>query len=481
MKTISKSSFIRGTKCPKALYLHFFKPEERDEISEGQQNIFDTGHSVGSLAQQLFPGGIDASRGEPGQVQAALQYTRKLITQGQEVIYEAAFSDGEALCYMDILVKEKGKWRAYEVKASTAVKDYHIMDAAFQYYVITRSGLPLADIFLVHINNQYVRHGEIDVQQLFTTEPLTETILPIQDSIPEQLEFLKTMLAAGAMPEIEMGRQCNNPFDCDFIGFCSKGLPENLTTSNQEPATRNQDELDDFKSQLVYPLYFMDFETLFPAVPLHDESRPYQQIPFQYSLHIVADELASWRAGEQKSSRVNELMSSRADELLSTTAPLHHGTTGILHHFFLGTPPSDPRPAFIESLLSHLGTKGSIIVWNETFEKTRLREIARDFPEFASRIEPLFDRFVDLMVPFRKKHLYTPEMNGSYSLKAVLPALVSDLSYSDLEIQEGGSASMTYESLYYDTDQESIAKKREDLLKYCELDTLSMVRILEMI
>jgi len=189
----------------------------------------------------------------------------------------------------------------------------------------------------------------------------------------------------------------------------------------------------------------MDFETIQLAVPRYDESRPYQQIPFQYSLHIVQT---------------------------------HQFTSSPVHQFFLGTPPADPRPEFIKSLLNQLGTKGSIIVWNKAFENTRLREIARDFPEYASRIEPLFDRVADLMVPFRRKQLSTPEMNGSYSLKAVLPALITDLSYSELEIQEGGSASMTYESLYSDNDPDSIAKKREDLLKYCELDTLSMVRIL---
>ncbi|MBW6461211.1 MAG: DUF2779 domain-containing protein [Bacteroidales bacterium] len=446
-KTISKSSFIRGMKCSKSLWLHFHQPEDRDETSESQQNIFDTGHSVGALAQQLFPGGIDASRGEPGKVAEAVEYTRQLIAGGQNVIYEAAFSDGETLCYIDILVKEGGKWRAYEVKASTAVKNYHIMDAAFQYYVITRSGIPLEDIFLVHINNQYIRHGEIDVQQLFAEEPLTSTILPMQETIPGQLQSLNTMLNIGFIPVIEMGSQCTSPFPCDFIGFCQSALTDEPDDGNQIPASRDQAQLDSFKTKLVYPLFFMDFETIFPVIPFHDESRPYQQVPFQYSLHVLAD---------------------KAQNMLE-------------HYFFLGNPPSDPRPAFIESLLDRLGTKGSIIVWNATFEKTRLKEIARDFPQYSSRIQPLFDRFVDLMVPFRRKHFYEPEMNGSYSLKAVLPAIVPDLSYSDLEIQEGGSASLTYESLYDDPDPESIAKKRDDLLKYCELDTMGMVRILKLL
>jgi len=443
-RIISKSSFIRGTKCPKSLYLHFFQPEEQDEISEGQQSIFDTGHNVGFLAQQLFPGGIDASRGAHEKINEAISYTKELINNGQKVIYEAAFSDGETLCYMDILVKENNKWRAYEVKASTGVKDYHVMDAAFQYYVITRSGLPLADIFLVHINNQYIRRGEIDVQQLFTKVIMTETILPLQEDIPGQLKSLQEMLAAGIVPNIEMGFQCTHPYICDFLEFCRQELPVVSGAPEAQPANRNQAALDEFKGELEYPLCFMDFETIFPAVPVHDENRPYQQIPFQFSLHIQRSE---------------------------NTTPEHYA--------FLGTPPVDPRPDFIEELLVRLGNSGSIFVWNQGFEMNRLREIARDCPEYSDQIDQVLERVVDLMVPFRRKHLYMPAMNGSYSLKAVLPALVPELSYSDLEIQEGGSASLTYESLYYDTDPDSFAKKRENLLQYCEMDTLSMVKILE--
>jgi hypothetical protein len=156
-RLISKSSFIRGMQCHKSLWLHLNQPEERDEISEAQQQIFDIGHNVGELAQQLFPGGIDASRGDHSQIREAIAYTAELIAGGQPVIYEAAFSDGETLCYMDILVKESDGWAAYEVKASTSVKDYQVNDVAFQYYVITRSGLPLKRISLVHVNNQYVR------------------------------------------------------------------------------------------------------------------------------------------------------------------------------------------------------------------------------------------------------------------------------------------------------------------------------------
>jgi hypothetical protein len=406
-RLISKSSFIRGQQCHKSLWLHLNQPEERDEISEFQQRIFDTGHSVGSYAQQLFPGGIDASRGEHEKIGEALAYTQDLIKNGQSVIYEAAFGDGETLCYMDILVQENGQWRAYEVKASTGVKDYQVMDVAFQYYVITRSGLQLADIYLVHLNNQYIRRGEIDVQQLFTRINMSSAIHALQDQIPGNLEALQKMLSVETTPDIAMGYQCTHPYGCDFFEFCRRSVDlgsgnreQGIGNRQQGEGNRNQEALDEFKDRLVYPLFFMDFETIFPPIPMHDESRPYQQIPFQWSVHRVENsEIAKWRNSEN------------------------------LQHFeYLGIPPADPRSAFIEELLARLGNEGSILVWNQGFEKNRLKEIARDFPEYREQIEEMLKRIVDLMVPFRRKHLYTPEMNGSYSLKAVLPALVPDLS-----------------------------------------------------
>ena len=326
-RLISKSSFIRGTQCPKSLWLHLNQPDERDETSDAQQQIFDTGHNVGFLAQQLFPGGIDASRGEHAQVDEAIAYTAELISNGATVIYEAAFSDGETLCYMDILVKESDGWVAYEVKASTRVKDYQVNDVAFQYYVITRSGLPLRRVSLVHVNNQYIRHGELDIQQLFTVENMTDLILPMQEVIPGRLYSLMDMLKTGMMPEISMGPQCGNPFPCDFLEFCRQSCTEGENVNEPRPANRDQDALDEFLDELEYPLYFMDFETIQFAVPQYDESRPYQQIPFQYSLHVQQTK------------------------------------NGPVEHFeFLGTPPVDPRPDFIESLLAALGCPTILMV-----------------------------------------------------------------------------------------------------------------------
>lgn len=480
---ISKSSFIRGMQCEKSLFLHFFKPELRDEISESQQAVFDTGHSVGELAQQRFPGGVDASRGDHAKFADALAYTRELVRGGQKVIYEATFSNGETLCYMDILVKEEGGWHAYEVKASTSVKEYQVLDVAFQYWVIRGSGLPLTGVSLVHLNSQYIRYGELDIKDLFSIELLTDDIIPMQEEIPLKLKALKSMLSKGVEPRVEIGPHCGDPFGCDFMGHCWKdvpeysvfnvsriggrafdlwrdgilhiaGIPDDFTLSaNQQlqvqaektgEVTRDQEALDEFKSQLVWPLYFMDFETFMPAVPMYEGTHPYQMLPFQYSLHVLG------AAGEEPA-----------------------------HFAFLGTPPEDPREEFIRSLLKNIGKSGSVLTWNQAFEISRLNEIARDFPQYSGEIAALVERVVDLMLPFQRKHLYTPQMKGSYSIKNVLPALVPELSYKDLEIQEGGTASLVYMSLYSDPDPASVAAKRENLLRYCALDTLSMVRILE--
>ena len=233
--------------------------------------------------------------------------------------------------------------------------------------------------------------------------PKPSRILPMQEAIPGRLYSLVEMLKIGVIPEISKGSQCGNPFPCDFLEFCRQSCIANDEESEVRPASRNQDALDEFLDELEYPLFFMDFETIQFAVPRYDESRPYQQIPFQYSLHVQQ----------------------------TKDGPVEH-------YAFLGTPPDDPRPEFIQSLLTRLGESGGIIVWNKAFENTRLRDIARDFPEYAASIDSLFARVADLMVPFRRKHLFMPEMNGSYSLKAVLPALIHDLSYTSLEIQEGG-------------------------------------------
>ncbi len=486
MATISKSSFIRGTQCHKSLYLHLNNPDLKDTVSENQQHIFNLGYEVGEAAQKCFPGGIDASRGKPQEVQQALQYTRELIASGQKVIYEAAFSDGDTLCYMDILVNNEGSWEAYEVKASTRAKDYHYLDISFQYYVIRASGLDLAEISLMHLNNKYVRRGALEVHQLFTKINLTDFAQQKQQEIQLNLQALQQMLEQNTVPQIETGHQCTHPYTCDFYGFCHQDevsdiftglksvkknkiellreaevssldeIPPSISFTAKEwiilqglfkdEISRNKAALEAFVSQLQHPLFFIDFESMQLPLPRYSESRAYQQLTFQYSLHIIN------KPGDEP-----------------------------VHNEYLGTPPDDPRPEFISNMLAQLGASGSIIIYNSAFEPPRVRELARDFPAYEKQLLALLPRFVDLMAPFRSLHLYNPAMKGSYSIKAVLPALVPHLSYKALGIQDGGTASLTYLSLYNDSDPISRQQKRKDLLDYCKLDSLAMVELLKQI
>jgi hypothetical protein len=455
-----------------------------DELSDMQKAIFKRGTNVGELAHNLFPGGKIAAEGGPPNYEKAIKKTKELIENGTKVIYEAAFIYNEVLSIADVVVMEKGGARIFEVKSSTSISETYLNDAALQYYVISSLGIRVKDFSIIYINNQYVRKRDIDLQELFTTESVLRFILPLQKSVKENVIRFKKILIKKQMPDIDIGEHCYNPYTCGFFNYCRKFIPENsifdfsgmhlskkyelyhngiinlndvpedypLNKNNKlqlEVYRTNKPVIDKkaikaFISDLKYPLYFMDFESFQPAVPLFRNSKPYQQIPFQYSVFLK----------KEKNSESS-------------------------HYEFLAEPGEDSRIKFIETLLKVTKGKGDVLVYNRAFEVTRLNEIARDFPEYNDEIEKFILRIKDLMTPFQKKYYYTPGMKGSYSIKAVLPSLVPELSYDNLEINEGGLASIAYESLQTETDLMFIAEIKQQLLEYCKLDTFGMVRILE--
>ena len=439
---LSKSTFMYGCQCPKRLWLHKFMPEVRDEEDEGQATIFQAGTNVGVLAQQLFPGGVDASPVDTYSYQQSVADTARYISEGHHIIYEAAFQYKGIMCAVDILVKMKNNWYAYEVKSSTNVKEPYVQDAALQYYVITHAGLPLQDIYIVHLNNEYVRYGALNMVELFTISSVLDKVKDMQTFIAKKVIELKKVLALKQAPDIAIGPQCSKPYDCDFYGYCSTGLE--VEVPDYGKAAINKEAIRNFTNHLQYPLYFMDFETWRAAVPEYDGHWPYRQVNFQYSVHVLA-------------------------------------TPGAVvnHHHYLAAGPHTPQEEFIGNLVKVLGTKGSIVVYNQAFENTRLRELKDEFPQFEQAINAIQARIVDLMVPFRRKEYYLPEMQGSYSIKYVLPALVPELNYASLVINNGGDASAAFYNLKNETDAEKIAAVRNALLEYCGLDTLAMVKVLE--
>lgn len=484
---LSKSSFLQGCQCIKSLYLNKNQFDLKEKVSTSQQAVFDKGHEVGKLARILFPGGTDASPQSKFNYQESVSFTRDLLKKNVSIIYEAAFQHKQVLTAVDILVNNNGKFKIYEVKSSTEIKDINIIDAALQYYVLTKSGILLDDISIIFINNQYSRNGELDLKQLFNIESVKNKVLQKQNYVKEKIEELKLVATSNNVISKDIGPHCTDPYDCDFINFCWKNIPDvsifDLIRLNKNkkfvlyqegiidfkalPADYklsdsqkmqvdcylkqktyiNKNEINHFVSKIAYPVYFMDFESFQSPFPRFDNSRPYQQIPFQFSLHCK-----SHQKGEAR------------------------------HMDFLAEANSnDPRIPFIKALLKAVEMPGAILVYNQSFEISILKQIAIDFPDFSDGIYSLISRIIDLMIPFSKQWYYSPAMNGKYSIKSVLPSLIPGMTYENLEIGVGGEASAAFINMYGSTNQSEIKKTRNNLKEYCKLDTFAMVKLLEIL
>lgn len=485
MYILSKSSFLRGMQCHKSLFLNKNNSNYRDKITFGQETLFEQGAQVGLYARNLFKDGIEITIKENFNYDLALSRTSNLLKTDDIVLYEATFLFDEVISAADILVKEGENYSFYEVKSSTELKDTFILDAALQYYVIQKSGLNIKDFSVIYINNNYVKGDTLDAKQLFITKSILNEIIDLQKIIPQKIEELKSVLKTDVCPQIEIGLQCNNPYPCDFIGHCWSKLPKpsvfdisNLKSTKKNelysngiielkdipedfPLNQNQwqqvycelngdviikkTEIGRFISELKYPLGYLDFESFQTAIPLFKYSKPYQQIVFQYSLHV-------------KDSK-----------------------NGVLRHseFIAETTESDPRISFVKNLIKDCIDLEDILVYNINFEKTRLVELANDFPAFSVDITNIINRLKDLMVPFKERWYYSPEMNGSYSIKVVLPALVKGFNYDNLIVKDGITASSIFSSMIQGSFKGDIEQTKGALLEYCKLDTFAMVKILD--
>jgi hypothetical protein len=485
---LSKSTFMRALQCEKSLWLYRNRFDLQDEVPSGLQAIFDQGSNVGVLAQQLFPGGIDLSPEHLGNgipvFGKAIARTAEAIRNGAQVLYEAAVVHEGVLVAVDILVRDGTGWKGYEVKSGTSAKEVYQTDAALQHWVLAGSGLEMHDMSIVHIDTSYVRSGDVDVHRLFAIVSVIEQARARMDEIGRQVATFKDVLARGTVPEVAIGPHCSSPYECSFTGHCWAHVPRPsvfdigsigekawqlfnsgvvriedvpaefpLWESQRievQAAITGQPHVDaqvvrQFLESLRYPVLFLDFETVNPPVPLFDGTRPFQQFPFQYSLH-----------------RRNV-----------PGGPLTHTA-------FLGDGRIDPRPALVEQLLADTAGEGSILMYS-SFEKTQLNGLTEALPARADEIRSRIARLVDLNTVFRGRHYYCAAMKGSSSIKSVLPALVPEMSYAGMEIAEGMVASNAYASLATQTDLMEIARIRKALLDYCGLDTMAMVRLLEVL
>jgi hypothetical protein len=480
---ITKSKFLAGNQCLKRLYWIVHSPELAGQPDDANQSIIEQGRQVGLSAQQMFPSGVTV---EGRDREEAIRMTRELIANpAVSAIFEGAFEHDDIFVRVDILNRcPDQRWRLIEVKSNTTVKDHHLADVGIQYRVLTGSGVDLAASCLAHLNRDYIyRGGLIDVHKFFNVRDLTQQIQALQAGLIVQLRSQFHVLAIPEAPPVPPGRQCGYPFTCEFFDHCNAPVPDDhilhlprihastvaklvalgvksihdipetykLTERLRRACTSVQTrkawygpDLRNELNKLTYPLYFADFEAVNPALPRFAGMRPYDQIPFQWSLHLQREPGAA------------------------------------LEHFeFLANDTSDPRQAFISSLTDALGDSGSIVVYSQQFESQRLSELAACLPEFAGRIAKIQRRLWDLL-PLMRDHVYHPKFGGSFSLKLVLPALVPEMTYDGMEVADGQAAGLAWESLLHGRlDPDEHDRIRQALLDYCGQDTLGMVRLLE--
>ena len=478
---ISKSLFLLGLQCRKQFWLKIHEREIFPPVDEATQAIFDQGHEIGILAQSLFPEGIMVE-GNHRNFNAIATRTSELLVD-RRPLFEGGFLVDSGFARVDILNPVDGdEWELIEVKSGTSVKEVNVFDTAFQLHLCEKSGLRVRRTVLMHLNRSYTREGDLDVSELFALEDVTSEVQSALPFVIGEFDELKKTAALDQCPEIRIGPHCSKPYECPLKDSCWSFLPEYPVTDLYRGKAKAFDLLDDgvsklgqipthmrlnakqeiqrnacrsgepfidfgqidrFLSNLEYPLSFLDFETFRHAVPPYDGVRPYQQIPFQYSLHVC----------------------SSPDE-----RPDHLG--------YLAEDSSDRRREFMEHLLRSLPDSGSIVVYNASFEIGRLRECADSFPEYQDWVNGLEDRIVDLLIPFRNFHFYHRDQHGSASIKAVLPVL-TDESYSSLEIRDGDTASLSFlESCSDEISRNARSRTRKNLEEYCEMDTLAMIKLI---
>jgi len=475
---ITKSNFTYFLQCPRMLWLEKFRKELKTPIDEVMQNRFDEGYEVEAQAEKLFPNGVSCmDETFPGQ----LNKTKELIARGEAVLFQPSFSVNNLWYRGDILVKEGDGWHIYEVKSGTKPKPVNYVDLAFQKHTMEKCGHKVVGTSLILVNNKYVKQGEIKPDRLLYKLNVDGEVAPWVDLIPGYIEQAREVLQSKEEWPVKILKQCHDPYECGFKAHCWRDLPEesiykiiknmpddvlaklveedkillsdlpemNFTRKqmkqwwraykNGQP-TINRDRIKQELDQLQYPLYFFDYETLGSGVPLVDGYRPYQQMPFQYSLHILNEPGAEF-----------------------------------IHKEYLANSLDEIGPRLLDQLQLDVGPQGSIIAWNKSFEIGRNTEMAKLHPDYADYLHQFNTRVYDLMDIIKHGFYVDQRFYGSASIKAVLPVLAPELSYKDLDIGEGQTAMVMWKQMINgNRDKEST---RKALLEYCQMDTWGMVRI----
>lgn len=478
---LSKSKYCLGYQCEKILWLEKYKSEEKIETKN--ESVLDNGTDVGIYAQELFGKHMVVEFNE--NLSKMIDDTKKYLKEKSIVLCEASLSYNNNFCSVDILKKNNDNYEIYEVKSSTEIKDIYLEDVSYQYFVLKSLGLNVTKASIVYINSNYIRHGDIDIHKLFIIKDVTDIAISKQDFIKNKIEELNRYMDNKDEQEKDIDMYCFYPYECPYFNYCSRHLPKNnvfnlrgmpikskiklyhqgiysyddllksdinekykqqidFDINNLEPYI-NKDLVKNTLDKLYYPIYFLDFETYQMAIPPYDDIRPYEQIPFQYSLHIL-------------------------------------NNNNLDHKEFLSQDSIDPRRLLAESLVNDIPLNSCTVAYNMSFEKMVIKSLANIYPDLSDHLMNIYDNMKDLMIPFKNRDYYSKEMEGSYSIKFVLPALFPNdpsLNYHNLDlVHKGDEASNAFISLGKLDDKEK-EKLRKALLKYCELDTYAMVKIYE--
>lgn len=478
---ISKSKFLWGLQCSKLIWTAYNAKHLVPEPDAQTQAIFDQGHEVGNLAKKLFTDGIEVGQGIDD-LDEVLRHTQQAV-KTRRPLFEPAFSYQGGYARADILDPVEGNgWDLVEVKSSTSVKDVNILDVAFQTFVYAGAGLKIRRCILLLINPDFVLHGDIDPAEFFVRHDVTDQVSAASRQIEANLDEMFGVIRLKVQPDVRIGTHCDDPYTCPLHDRCWSFLPsdnvtmlyrgtkkgfkllaDGITSINDIPdgfpLTENQKiqrgvaatgqphiskpAIQAFLRQIEYPVSYLDFETFATAIPLFDDTSPFEQIPFQFSLHVVRSP-----GGEPE------------------------------HRMFLADGRADPRPEFLQRLHEWLPDSGSIVAYNAQFEQGRLQECCRLHPQFQTWLSGVETRFVDLLKPFRAFQYYGPGQNGSASMKRVLPTLTGR-DYSHLAIQEGGTANLEYLRVHFtDVPRAERQRVRRNLERYCSLDTEAMILII---
>ncbi len=476
---LTKTDFMNYLECPMHLWLSKHRPELLPKDDAEKQRILAAGREVDELAKTLFPRGVEIKSYN----QAGWEDTQQAILGGANILIQPTAVEGDLAARADILVagNEPDVFDINEVKMATKVKKEYLYDLGFQKICFENAGIAIGRLKLVHINGEYVRHGKINPQELFKIEDITEEVKELLPQIKDEIERALKVIDMQEAPSVGLINACSNPKYCEFLEYYGKMSEDIYAVAEKIQLTQLaqmlEREIIDHKKvspallekvgfepmgeftqintegikhelgKLQYPLYFFDYETFSSAIPPFDGTKPYQQIPFQYSLHIQDAPGAEFK-----------------------------------HTDFLADVYENPMYDLLEKLAKDVGPKGSVVVWFAPFETGRNKEMAIEHPEFADLLNSINDRMFDLMLIFKfKNQLYIKsEFKKLASLKIILPVLCPELSYKDLTIQEGGTASASWPIMTSPaTPPADREKLRQDMIEYCKRDTYAMVALLE--